>query len=381
MRLLKVVAVSAGVLVVLELVARCLRPEDPRFRRGQDVFQAIGGLDLAEVDAIIEGHPDLFWRMKSGVRGRRWLPPLWRDTRSNSLGFRDHELSGSKAKSELRVLCLGDSCTYGSGVPMGDSFPELLEGMLAGVDRTRIFEVINAGFPGYTCFQGFELLKMLGKELQPDIVLASFGFNENSVWSGLTDPQTHARLNKAPLRLLLRSALLRILARPFVGAAVVEGRDANKDQSHSNLGDAPGAALRRMSPELYGEYLEKIIELSLELGARPVLILHPTRPESRTPETVDPRDVPGDFDLQEFMQSSQHMKDLRSTLRDVAQRSGTPLLDLEAPFQDRAECFIDNCHLNRQGCLLQARLLYQLLKNQCLVPPSPPEPGPDEPPH
>lgn len=70
----------------------------------------------------------------------------------NRLGLRDRDYPADKPAAVRRVLFLGDSFTYGSGVPDDRAvFPKRVEELLAdsryspGVDRV---EVLNGGIPG-----------------------------------------------------------------------------------------------------------------------------------------------------------------------------------------------------------------------------------------
>ena len=71
-----------------------------------------------------------------------------------------------------RILAIGDSNTFGWGVPTQDSFVEVLDDMLPDTD------IVNMGVSGYTSFQGYETLARHLESLQPDLVIASFNFND-----------------------------------------------------------------------------------------------------------------------------------------------------------------------------------------------------------
>ena len=58
---------------------------------------------------------------------------------TNSLGLRGPEIDSPK--KHLRVLCLGDSVTFGWGVEEQNAYPALLQ-------QKIMAEVINAGVPG-----------------------------------------------------------------------------------------------------------------------------------------------------------------------------------------------------------------------------------------
>ncbi|HYG64227.1 MAG TPA: GDSL-type esterase/lipase family protein [Thermoanaerobaculia bacterium] len=78
-------------------------------------------------------------------------------------GLRDHPHS---APPRPVVLALGDSMTFGEGVPVGDAYPALLEKAL-GV------RVYNGGVPGYGSPQMLGRLERLQPVLRPDAVLVT----------------------------------------------------------------------------------------------------------------------------------------------------------------------------------------------------------------
>lgn len=87
----------------------------------------------------------------------------------NNLGLRDHTIDSNK-NGKYRVLCVGDSWTFGWGVNVENSWPKKLEQYLKqqGIQNA---EVINAGRPGmYTRTYKENLEKMI-PVLKPDLVL------------------------------------------------------------------------------------------------------------------------------------------------------------------------------------------------------------------
>ncbi len=67
-------------------------------------------------------------------------------------------------KSRFRILCVGESVTFGWGVNAEDSYPVQLEKQL-GV------EVINAGIPSTGLLQNTAWIKKYAKKLDPDLIL------------------------------------------------------------------------------------------------------------------------------------------------------------------------------------------------------------------
>jgi len=92
----------------------------------------------------------------------------------NSLGLRGPELPPRKAPDELRILVVGDSMVYGQGVADEDTVPVQLERAL-GEPSVR---AINGGLRAYSTAQELALLRHLGPEIQPDLVVLCWFWND-----------------------------------------------------------------------------------------------------------------------------------------------------------------------------------------------------------
>jgi lysophospholipase L1-like esterase len=88
----------------------------------------------------------------------------------NSLGLRNKEVSIEKPKGTFRVLCFGDSFTFGWGVEVENCWPMKLEKYLKAQGYSDV-EVINCGQGGtYTSYYKKYLAKA-APLLKPDLVL------------------------------------------------------------------------------------------------------------------------------------------------------------------------------------------------------------------
>jgi lysophospholipase L1-like esterase len=97
--------------------------------------------------------------------------------RTNALGLRDEPLA-PKAPGELRVLCLGDSFTFGQGVRFEDTWPELLERCLERAHAGRPIRAVNAGVGGYDTRQELIWVLAEGRTLEADAVVIGFFWND-----------------------------------------------------------------------------------------------------------------------------------------------------------------------------------------------------------
>lgn len=88
---------------------------------------------------------DLLWAPRPGFRGEACH--CGTDVRINSLGFRDREYSVQKPPGVFRILCLGDSTTFGHWLPVEKTYSKVLEELLNRIWKSSgmRFEVINAG--------------------------------------------------------------------------------------------------------------------------------------------------------------------------------------------------------------------------------------------
>jgi len=98
----------------------------------------------------------------------------------NSQSFRNEvEIPSEKTRNEYRILCIGDSSTFGSNVDQNQSYPAQLEKILNQCNNNRIYRVINAGCEGYTSFQVMRLLECKGSFIKPDFVVITCGLNDS----------------------------------------------------------------------------------------------------------------------------------------------------------------------------------------------------------
>ena len=110
----------------------------------------------------------------TGDTGERlyYKAPPSRDTVNpvNSLGFRGRELQ-KKTGGMIRIVCLGGSTTYGTGLNHGDTYPTLLQGKLDQQCGTGRYEVVNAGQPAFTLPHMIRLTEREIVHLEPDMLI------------------------------------------------------------------------------------------------------------------------------------------------------------------------------------------------------------------
>lgn len=98
------------------------------------------------------------------------------DVEINALGLRGPALAPAKAKDARRILCLGDSVTFGYYVNDPETYPAQLQGLLAAENPG--LEVINGGCGHFSIPDEARYFREGLKALQPDVVVLQFCSND-----------------------------------------------------------------------------------------------------------------------------------------------------------------------------------------------------------
>ena len=93
----------------------------------------------------------------------------------NQDGLRDRSHLLTAAAGTQRVVCLGDSVTYGYGVTHEESYPSYLEQELSS---TGSFEVFNIALPGWSTRQQRIAYERIARRYRPDYVILGVCLND-----------------------------------------------------------------------------------------------------------------------------------------------------------------------------------------------------------
>ena len=103
------------------------------------------------------------------------------DVEINGRGLRDRTFEIPKPHGILRIMVLGDSMTFGWGVPVEATYPKVLERWLnerRSPETGRTYEVVNTGVGNYNTAQQGAYFSSRGLEYQPDLVILAFFVND-----------------------------------------------------------------------------------------------------------------------------------------------------------------------------------------------------------
>ncbi len=225
------------------------------------------------------------WALVPGQRGldpvrrawlQRWSPgasAIDPDDRVNAYGFRDAPLAYPEPEGQRRVLAIGDSSVFGSGVAIAERFTERVERALDpahGDDpERRAVELLNGGVPGWTLYPSLQQVED-SLDLGIDAIVA---YNMNSdlmVSEGdLPDHRYFTARHRAGLRALAtRSRLLQWLS--VIGTDLRAARHADKPT-------------RRVPLSAYREALADLVGLCHDEGLGLVFIAPPSPLDLRVP--------------------------------------------------------------------------------------------------
>ncbi|MBI3767358.1 MAG: SGNH/GDSL hydrolase family protein [Deltaproteobacteria bacterium] len=175
-RLLYSAIVLATLLTSLELLTRwtgadrLLFPhafEDP-YEKGKG-----GWWSLLSYDPVLD------WRGRAFAR----LPGT--DELLNERGFRGSDFRDQKPPGLRRVVCMGDSATFGLVHHGGFQFTYTptysseLQRLLNTHDARQEVHVVNAGIIGYSTTEGLRLLKHEVRYWHPDVITLRYGINDH----------------------------------------------------------------------------------------------------------------------------------------------------------------------------------------------------------
>jgi len=284
---------------------------------------------------FMRADPELFWSPRPGFEGEFLGKPV----RIDALGLRGDGVSLPKPPGRRRVVCFGDSITFGYGVGDQETYAFLLGRELAA----QGVETVNAGVTGYTSHQVRKRLRALAPTLQADVATFCIGWNDGTR-RVVDDREYDRRLHRvmAVEGLLDRVYIYRALKRLYLGALVAhpEGQ--------------PREAYRVSLPQ-YRENLEAIVALCRQHGIQPAFVSLPRRRQPGQAPVESP--YPG-------------------ALAAAARELGVPLLEAgplgydTAP-EDNQRLFIDTLHFSPEGHAQLARLLAAQLVERGLVPAGP----------
>ncbi len=310
--------------------------------------------DRHEGAQTFEGDPLLGWRLKSNLVNQWWDYTTFS---TNSQHLRHPVDVKAKKPGTLRIVCLGDSVTFGYRVPVAWKenpmkfnrkhlpYPRLLEQRINGEMPDKNAEVIAMAVPGYSSLQGLAWLKREIEWLQPDIVTVSYGWNDTD-YRRLSDKVS---LPMERSKVIMRWLSAQSQAVIYASRWLRETLDATGSKSSA----PPAELVSRVSSGDYVNNMLEIARVAKEHGAEPVIVAQVYQNAESNPRQAET--ITGN----------------RIRLAKAAEAAGIPFLNIEelteAAHPDNKHLFGELIHPNNLGHKLLADALYDFLVEHRLL--------------
>lgn len=298
---------------------------------------------------IFEGDPLLLWRLKPNLDHVYWD---FTNLSTNAQSFRADYPIGRKPAGTFRIVCLGDSVTFGYRVPPvwpekpndynpeWQPYPMLIEKELRKANPNRSIEVFPMAVPGYTSHQGLAWLRRDIGYLQPDMVIASFGWND-------------ASLSDAPDRELIDTRWSPVTGRWLIDHSQAIAHLTRWMRSRKTANPVVRTPAPRVSQKEYVDNFNAIVRVAKDHGAAVIVIGAPYRDSVTNPA------------------EAQLMTQYRAWLKSDMQQSQTPYLEIieltEAAGSVNQGFFGELIHPNHMGHRLMASELLELMAQRHLL--------------
>jgi hypothetical protein len=112
--------------------------------------------------------PQLGWKNNEGFKGS--LAGVYREFDNEKRLLSAPSSAGTHPK--WKIAFIGDSNTFGFGVPRESTFVELLGNLKPDISA------INLGVMGYTSYQGLQVVRSFRDSARPDLIVVSFNYND-----------------------------------------------------------------------------------------------------------------------------------------------------------------------------------------------------------
>jgi lysophospholipase L1-like esterase len=339
-----------------------LKGEDPEALRANRIYR--------EDDAT-------FWRLRSGttLTGKNYLIPRAARDRLpftvtlNADGFRGPSMPRARRDGAIRVIAAGNSSTFGWGVSDEETYPAQLARRLEAHFPGRPIEVMNAGVPGFTSYQGLRILSRDLLPRRPDFVVLAFGFNDSR--RAATSDSAFARARARPVaraaRAVRRLAIARRLERAL--AAVRGARAADRL--------SPGPDERTTVRVPVAEFAATMREMILgarAAGARPSVLAMVIPQEYRDALVAAAREASVPFlDTRPYLVARIADDDVRAAFAETIARHEAAW-DGVAAGAWKNPAYADATHPSAVGHALIADWVARVIANAARLDGAPPEP-------
>lgn len=297
----------------------------------------------------------------------------------NPDGIRFRGTAATLASRDFVILVLGDSFTYGLRLDYEQSYPYVLEQVLASAECREPVRVVNMGWTSSSPLLALRLLRQIGEKYQPDLVLYTLDMTDFH-----DDLRYERELTRAGDLEIPQNEITRALAKRAVAklpplsewlerlAGLRRANDVEPSSDEKPLPadrffitaqslDESRAAIERGTMR----YLGEIDQHASELGARTALVLYPRAYQYSADES------PRNWEGHRYQKLGPFVREPFRYFEEASDTLPYPVLNLLPAFEQSEQfpLFLeDDPHWNSDGAQLAASALAELLVDAELVP-------------
>ena len=296
-------------------------------------FSGYGNLEIYEPDRA------LYWKLKPNQDCYTKIGH--KPVHINSRSTRGKEFQSKKPPNTLRILCLGDSRTFGWGLSEAETYSGVLETFFQA--QGKAIEVINAGVNAWSYPQMLVYFRETAAQYEPDILI----LGEANPWTQFSEKNSPQFVQKFMRRVWLKNFLRHFATYHFV--VEVKLKDFYEKHRTRFIPVEPSRDVmfkeqQQSDPAaLFQSNIEDLCQLAQSRGVKPVLLYLPSLDEAQAAD------------------ASMILK----VKQEVSHKLKLPLVDLTSEARAGGKALYldaDPVHFNVSGNRAIAQRLFETLK-------------------
>ncbi len=292
---------------------------------------------------------NLFWKFRPNqiIKGGFFMEGEYQ---INSRGLRDYDFTKEKKPGTVRVICLGNSCTFGWRVKLEETYPKQLEQLLNSDLDYKKYEVINGGVTGYSSFQGKRFLREQVLKYKPDIITICYGWNDLLPAAFGIEDKNQKMVPQ--IFLDIQNLLGQTEVYRFIRGLILSRFQVKKTGSSSEM-------LPRVSPE---DFANNLLEIALIATQENVQVIFLTTPIAS---------LEAFWGTGKVSKTHQWHQVYNNVILNLPSSNNLHILDIASLFENRKDVYDDVqndfIHYNLIGHKLIAENLYNFLVENKLI--------------
>ncbi len=305
------------------------------------------------------------------------------ENKHNSLGYRGDEIVLPKPEGQFRIVCLGGSTTYTTGLKNYQmSYPNLLERELQQRGYKNI-DVVNAGVGAYASWESLINFELRVLDLDPDMIIIYHGVNDilvRFIWprdaykgdnSGASTAPSMSMPNILEYSTLMRYLMIRLgIVKPHstLERSLKKTPETNYSIEFFNQKAGsryPAGIFKQVSaekmlmtnkPEYFRRNIENIIAIAQFREIETVIATFAYCPNFDDSPIVSCKEYVLAYD------------EMNQVLKSLSQKMQVNIFDFADVFPKDKIYFTDGIHVNAEGVKLKAKMFADYLINKELLP-------------